>query len=547
MANYLSMATSDYILILHQRGWSQRRIARELNVDRETIARHLQAQHRASQPANAPIGSGTAEAESKPANAPLGSAPSAAESKPANAPLGSADSAEAQLAAVVPVPPHAGRGSDCEPWRALILGKLDQGLSAQRIFQDLRSAHNYQGSYFSVRRFVRRLGQQRALPFRRLECGPGEEAQVDFGAGAPIIADGKRRRPHVFRIVLSHSRKAYSEAVYQQSTDNFLLCLENAFWSFGGVPERVVLDNLKAAVSKADWFDPELNPKVQSFAAHYGVVLLPTRPRTPRHKGKVERGVDYVQENALKGRSFSLLEEENAYLRTWEQSVADTRVHGTIRQQVGKLFAEVERAALRSLPGERFPFFHESRRQVHRDGHVEVAKAYYSVPPEYLGRAVWVRWDGRVVRVFNDRLEQVAVHVRQEPGRFSTQQQHLADEKIAGVERGAVWLLGRIGRLGQQATAWAQAMLANRGIEGVRVLQGLLSLAGRHQASGINRACEIALSYGAYRLRTVRALIARAAPKQEVLPFLEEHPLYRSLADYGQLVHASFHKENNHD
>jgi len=331
--------------------------------------------------------------------------------------------------------------------------------------------------------------------------------------------------------------------VYQQTTDNFLLCLENAFWSFGGVPERVVLDNLKAAVTKADWFDPELNPKVQSFAAHYGVVLLPTRPRTPRHKGKVERGVDYVQENALKGRAFALLEEENAYLRSWEQTVADTRVHGTIRQQVGKLFAEVERPALRALPAGRFPFFHESRRRVHRDGHVEVAKAYYSVPPEYLGRSVWVRWDGRVVRVLNDRLEPIATHVQQEPGRFSTHQQHLADEKIAGVERGAVWLLGRIRALGPQATAWAQAMLANRGVEGVRVLQGLLGLARRHPACRIDRACEIALSYGAYRLRTVRALMDRDAPKQEALPFLEEHPLYRSLADYGQLVHASFHKE----
>jgi len=547
MANYLSMAIGDSILTLHQRGWSQRRIARELNVDRETVARHLQAQHRPSKPANAPLGSGSGEPESKPANAPLGSEGTAAESKPANAPLGSAELGETQAAAVAAAPQHGGRGSDCEPWRALILSKLDQGLSAQRIFQDLTSEHSYQGSYFSVRRFVRRLGQQRALPFRRLECGPGEEAQVDFGAGAPIVSAGKRRRPHVFRIVLSHSRKAYSEAVYQQSTDNFLLCLENAFWSFGGVPERVVLDNLKAAVTKADWFDPELNPKVQSFAGHYGVVLLPTRPRTPRHKGKVERGVDYVQENALKGRTFSLLEEENAYLRSWEQSVADTRVHGTIRQQVGKLFAGVERPALRPLPGERFPFFQESRRRVHRDGHVEVAKAYYSVPPEYLGRALWVRWDGRVVRVFNDRLEQVAVHVRQEPGRFSTHRQHLADAKIAGVERGAVWLLGRIGLLGQQATAWAEAMLTNRGIEGVRVLQGLLGLAGRHQAARIDRACEIALSYGAFRLRTVRALIARDAPKQEVLPFLEEHPLIRSLADYGQLVHASFPKENNRD
>ena len=124
--------------------------------------------------------------------------------------------------------------------------------------------------------------------------------------------------------------------------------------------------------------------------------------------------------------------------------MADTRIHGTIRKQVGKLFQEVERAALQPLPVERFPFFHEGKRIVHRDGHVEVAKAYYSVPPEYLGHTLWVRWDLRLVRIFNGRMEQIAVHVRQEPGRFSTQDRHIAAEKRSGVERGAVYLLGRV-------------------------------------------------------------------------------------------------------
>src|SRR5439155_25794968 len=142
---------------------------------------------------------------------------------------------------------------------------------------------------------------------------------------------GKRRRSHVFRMVLSHSRKAYSEVVARQTTDDFLSCLENAFQHFGGVPRTVVIDNLKAAVSKADWFDPELNPKMQAFCQHYGTVMLPTKPYTPRHKGKVERGIDYVQENALKGRSFPSLEEENCFLFDWEPSVADTRNHGTTR------------------------------------------------------------------------------------------------------------------------------------------------------------------------------------------------------------------------
>jgi hypothetical protein len=181
---------------------------------------------------------------------------------------------------------------------------------------------------------------------------------------------------------------------------------------------------------------------------------------------------------------------------------------------------------------------------VHRDGHVAVEHAYYSVPPEYLAREVWVRWDARLVRIFNDRMEQIALHVRREPGRFSTQQVHVAAEKISGVERGAAWLLGRVSRLGPHSTAWAEAMVAARGVEGVRVLQGLLSLADRHPVVAIERACEIAASYGAYHLRTVRSLIERDAPKQQALPFLEEHPMIRPLSDYGQFVHDAFqHQE----
>lgn len=108
--------------------------------------------------------------------------------------------------------------SACAPWRAAILSKLDQGLTSQRIYQDLAVEHGYCGSYYSVVRFVRRLGKSRTLPFRRMECGPAEEAQVDFGTGAPFLSlEGRRRRPHVFRIILSYSRKGYTEAVARQT------------------------------------------------------------------------------------------------------------------------------------------------------------------------------------------------------------------------------------------------------------------------------------------------------------------------------------------
>ena len=424
--------------------------------------------------------------------------------------------------------------------------QVQSGPSAQRIYQDLTSEHSFGGSYYTVRRFVRRLEPVQELPFRRLECEPGDEAQVDFGTGAPVItSDGKRHRTHVFRIVLSHSRKAYSEAVYRQTTDDFLRCIENAFRHFGGAPRRLVLDNLKAAVKKADWFDPELNPKVRSFAEYYGFIFWPTRPRTPRHKGKVEKGIDYVQSNALKARRFTRLEEQNAFLLDWELTVADTRIHGTTRRQVGKHFADVERAALVPLPLSPFPSFHEGRRTVHRDGHVEVKRAYYAAPPEYLAREVWVRWDSRLVRIFNDRLEQIALHPRKEPGGFSTPPEFIDPKKISGVEKGAAWLLSRVTtRLGPKSTAWAEAMIRTRGVEGVRVLMGLLSLSGRHPTSAIEQACEIAQGYGEYRLRTIRALLKRQAPKQELLPFVSDHSMIRPMSEYGQFVHDAFQSRN---
>ena len=148
-----------------------------------------------------------------------------------------------------------------------------------------------------------------------------------------------------------------------------------------------VIDNLRAAVTQADWFDPELNPKINSFAEHYQTVILPTKPYTPRHKGKIEAGIKYVQNNALKGRVFQSLAQENQFLLEWESRVADTRIHGTTRQQVAQVFNTSEKPKLLPLPPRIFPVFSEAPRTVHRDGHVEVANTYfYFVPPEYVGR-----------------------------------------------------------------------------------------------------------------------------------------------------------------
>jgi transposase len=502
----LKVNQQQSIIALHEQGWSGRRIARELGLDRGTVGKYLAGNSKSA--SNPQIGSAEAD-PSKPATNPQ---------------TGSA---------TVPGP-----ASLCDPWRDQIEAALERGLSIQRIYQDLVVERQFAGSYFSVRRFVLRRVDAQELPFRRMECAPAQELQVDFGLGAWVMENGKRRRPHLLRAVLSHSRKGYSEVVWRQTSESFLCCLENAFRSFGGVTATVVIDNLKAGVIRADWYDPELNPKLEEFARHYGTVILPTKPVMPRHKGKVESAVKYAQNNAVKGRTFESLTAQNAYLADWEKSVADTRIHGTTRRQVGKLFEEVERPALQPLPASLFPVFEEAQRTVHRDGYVEFKRAYYSAPPEYVGRQVWVRQETRLLRLYNTRREQIALHALAEPGKFTTDPAHLHSCKRHIIERGADYLLDRCRMIGPLTGTWAEAMHQTRGPQSLRVMQGLLQLAEKHPAAALEKAAKAATHHGAWRLRDLKRLLALPGNVVQ-MDFLESHPLIRSLEAYRIELHAN--------
>jgi transposase len=513
--NRLKVSLQHSIVTLAASGWSQRQIARQLGIHRETVGKYLRP--RDPKPAIPTPGSDASEG-SEPAILPTGS-----DSKPA-----------------IPTPGSLpGRQSLCQPFEAQIQGALAIGLSAQRIYQDLVQDHGFSGSYQAVKRFVRRLRQSQPKAFERIEVGPGAEAQVDFGQGAWVEENGRRRRPHVLRVVLSHSRKGYCEAVWRQTTENFVRCLENAFRHFGGVPKTLVIDNLRAAVNRVDWFEPDLNPKVEEFCRHYGTVILPTRPAMPRHKGKVEAGVKYVQNNALKGRRFQSLSAQNLFLSDWERSIADTRIHGTTRQQVAKIFKEREQPALLDLPDSLFPTFEEAQRTVHRDGYVELKCSYYSVPPEYVGRTVWVRWEPKLVRVFNKRREQIALHARVEPGQFATDEHHARSPRRHDIQRSLEHLLDRARLLGPQTGSWAEALIEQRGPLGIRVLYGLLGLAEKHPTAAVEQASAKALHHGTWRLRDLRALLDQPGP-QDQLDFLEAHPLIRSLDAYESCVPDCF-------
>lgn len=508
MANQLKVHEQTAIKQLNSLGWGIRRIARELKVSRNTVRNYV----RSLEPSDP-----GALAEAIVKTSPV--LPAAVQTDPLS------------------TPGTTGRSSLCLAHAKWILKQLDAGLSAQRIYQDLRADYAFAGSYQSVKRYVHRVRQTHPEVVWRIEVKPGEEVQVDFGMGPALVDEqGKRIKTWVFRIVLSYSRKAYSEAVLRQDTETFLRCIEKAFLHFGGGATTINLDNLKAAVIKTDWADPELNPKLIDFARHYSTTILPCLPRTPEHKGKVENSVSYVKGNGLLARKFSSLAQVNQFLLDWEKTVADQRIHGTTKRQVAELFL-LEKPFLTRLPDSLFPCFQEGPRSVHRDGHIEVAKAYYHVPPEYLQRTVWARFDSREVRIFfRDKtggLKQIQVHRRLQPGQFTNARGIGGGQGSLQVNQ-EYWL-NRACQLGTACAQWARAMAGNRGLGGLRSLIGLVALTDRHSFVAVNQACERASAKGTWRLRDVKALLA-VKEIQTQITFEEHHPLIRKLSEYGLFI-----------
>ncbi len=179
--------------------------------------------------------------------------------------------------------------STVAPYRKIVLQLYDQGVEIAAIYQRL-TEQGFSGSYWSVYRFVRRERPKRPEVTVRVECRPGEEAQVDFGyAGYMLdLEKGKRRKSWAFVMTLSFSRHQYVEFVFDQKLATWLRLHRHALAFFGGVPRRIVIDNLKAGIAKACWEDPQPQLAYRECAEHYGFLIAPCKPKTPQHKGKVE-------------------------------------------------------------------------------------------------------------------------------------------------------------------------------------------------------------------------------------------------------------------
>ena len=433
--------------------------------------------------------------------------------------------------------------SACEPHRAFIEAQLRLKRNFMAIYQDLVDQHGFTGAYNSVKRFAGGLRQGAPEQFDRLEFAPGEEAQVDYGEGAPtrVLGSTLYRRPRLFVMTLRYSRRSFRRVVWKSSQQTWARLHEEAWRYFGGACQYVVLDNLKEGVIKPDLFEPELNAVYAATLAHYGVVADPARVRDPNRKGTVENAIGHTQSTALKGRRFESIAEQNEFLEHWETKWAAPRIHGSARRQVEAMFQE-ERAHLRPLPMLGMSYFTEEQRTVCDDSCIRVDHSSYAARPAAIGSVV-------LVRLFEHRLEVrdlqtqalLRTHARADrPGTVVLPD----EERIFNPSRETRRILNQAKEIGPAAHQLCETLFAREGRVGQRKLWGIVGLTRRFPRRLIDTACERALHEGVYSYRHIlglterlmtEALKALDTPLQAELPLTQDHPLIRPGDDYADL------------
>lgn len=407
-------------------------------------------------------------------------------------------------------PPVPIRTSCVEPYREKVTTWVEAGLAPKQIWRRLRleaqqEGPGFQGSLGAVKRFIRRLEKPESKAYVVLHFEPGEAAQVDFGSGPklPHPKTGVPTRTSVFVMTLCDSRHMYAEVVWDQKSATWLRCHRNAFEFFGGVPRRVIIDNLKSAITRACHRDPEVQRSYAELGQGYGFTIVPCRPRRPRHKGRVERGVGYIKNAFFAPREFCSQEDANRQLREWVLGEAGSRVHGTTKEIPLRVFAERDKPALQPLPCPRPEPVVWGTGKLHPNCHVTFDGSYYSAPHRFVGQELHVRAGERLVELFLEG-QLLAAHVRAErPGTFRTLDEHYPPEKVAHLQKTPQWCLRRAQEVGPHCTDFITRLLGDRVTDHLAGAQGVLRLGDRFGAARLEAACARALDFEAITWRSV--------------------------------------------
>jgi transposase len=429
------------------------------------------------------------------------------------------------------VRPHRADGRG-EAWRLLVAHhqlvedwlKKD-GLTVRKVHELLgrrdvvvpeRTLHRYALEVCDV-------GRGRRGTTVRVDDGePGDELQIDFGrlglVGDPAV--GRCRVCHALIFTPVVSRYTFVWLTFRQTIEDVIAGCEAAWVFFGGVFATVIPDNMKAIVDKSDPLEPRLNQAFVEYAQSRGFVIDPARVRSPQDKPRVERMVPFVRQSFFAGETFVDLADAQRRAETWCRERAGMRVHGTTQCRPAEVFRVEEAHLLRPAPADPYDVPIYTTAKVHRDHHIEVAKALYSVPGNLIGTRVEVRVDRQLVRIFA-RGQLVKIHPRQAPGHRSTDPDDLPADKT-------VYALRDLARLQQMATGHGEAIGAYATAlldvplpwTKMRQVYALLGLVKKWGAERVDTACASALDHEAVNVALIGRMLERGTETMTIQPSL---------------------------
>jgi transposase len=417
--------------------------------------------------------------------------------------------------AVRPVRP-AGHGS---AWQALegqqqqIRAWLGKDLTVVKI-HDLLARRGVVVPYRTLHRFCVQccgFGRSGGTTVRVADGRPGCECQVDFGKMGMIYDpdSGRRRVVHALIFTAVYSRHMFVWLSFSQTLETVIAGCEAAWEFFGGVFKVLIPDNMSSVVAQADAVNPRFTTGWLDYAQHCGFATDPARVRHAKDKPRVERTVSYVRSNFFAGEEFVGLADAQPRARRWCADGAGMRVHGTTQARPAEVFAEHEAGVLLAVPpAYDVPIF--KRVKVHRDYHLEVGKALYSAPKDYIGQYLDVRADSKLVKLFW-RGQLVKVHPRQCPGGRRTDPEDLPAEKVGYAMRDLDRLIGAARSHGADVGIYAQRLLDDP-LPWTRMRQvyRLLGLARRYGDVAVNTACGKALALDVVSVSKIASMLEKA-------------------------------------
>ena len=431
---------------------------------------------------------------------------------------------------------------------------IDKDVSNLRMYEILTETYHVTRTYDSLCKYIQHEFPKHREAFGVQVTHPGEEAEVDFGYcglqpvnafGTPIV----RGKTWVLSVILSHSRSSYHETTHDQKVSTFIRGITHAFESFGGVPNRLKVDNLRAAILQNQHFDLQFNQDFLEWANHYGCVIVPCTPYSPQQKGKVESDVKYVKGNFFVERTFTDEPDLRGQLYLWTAQYANRRTHGTTKAIPWDVLTSVERSCLQPLPDTPYTTFERGTRTVAGNCHIFFGNNYYSVPSAYVGQTVTIRWSESLLRVVAGGEEITSHVIISGVGHYVTRRSHLPEFKHYGQTEYQKKYEDQMADIGDYAHQYFQEVLVKQHAYWFQSVRSIVGLAKQYGNDAVNRTLKRALRYMVVDIGTIRNILDQRLYMLECAPRLLTAPsglqpeggtsdgVTRDLSYYQQLLH----------